>query len=202
MVWATWSGGAVWSTWSGARHRDHRDPLWASTVSRRLPEASSKICSFPLCRGGKQQSVSTPRPHGGHVVGGAPTYLGPQDDLPVSGHEQRAQGVLARHGADHLQRGPVPDLRRVAGGGEHGEVVGAEAQRAHVGAVAGEREARRLVGVGGAGARARGLQAVGLQRVVLQEQRHLQLAARARQAVHPPGKGEELGEESRARVLR
>lgn len=35
-------------TWSGARQRDHRAPSWASNVSRRLPEASSKICSFPL----------------------------------------------------------------------------------------------------------------------------------------------------------
>lgn len=35
-------------TWSGARHSDHKAPLWASTVSRRLPDANSKICSFPL----------------------------------------------------------------------------------------------------------------------------------------------------------
>lgn len=40
---AGWRG-----TWSGARHSDQRAPSWASTVSRRFPEASSKICSFPL----------------------------------------------------------------------------------------------------------------------------------------------------------
>lgn len=44
-------------TWSGARHRDHRAPSWASTVSRRVPDASSKICSFPLWQGKTKQNT-------------------------------------------------------------------------------------------------------------------------------------------------
>lgn len=36
------------ATWSGARQRDQRAPWWASSISRRLPEANSKICSLPF----------------------------------------------------------------------------------------------------------------------------------------------------------
>lgn len=78
---------------------------------------------------------------------------------------------------------PVPDFDGVPGRRQHGQVVGAEGQRAHVAAMAAQRQARRL-------ARRRRLvpqlQAVRLHRVVLQQQRHLQLAAAARQAVGPP----------------
>lgn len=52
--------------------------------------------------------------------------------------------------------------------------------------MAAQRQARRLVA---GGRRARGLQAVGLDGVVLQQQRHLQLAARTRQALRPSGGG-------------
>lgn len=131
-----------------------------------------------------------------------------QDDLSVSRHEQRAEGVFTRHGADHLQgrpetggdppvrpppprarrsrRGasPVPDFDGVSGGGQDGQVVRAEGQRPHVRPMAAERQAGRFVA---GGRRARGLQAVGLDGVVLQQQRHLQLAARTRQALRPSG---------------
>lgn len=81
-----------------------------------------------------------------------------------------------------LSLGPVPDLHRVPGGRQDGQVVRAEGQRAHVGAVAAQREASRLAGLGR-------LDAEGLHRVVLQQQRHLQLAAGARQELRPPGGG-------------
>lgn len=51
----------VMFTWSGARHRDHRAPSWASTVSSRLPEANSKICSFPLWQIKQTQHINNRR---------------------------------------------------------------------------------------------------------------------------------------------
>lgn len=69
---------------------------------------------------------------------------------------------------------PVPDFDGVPGGGEDGQVVRAEGQRADVGAVAAQREASRLIGCRHL---VRSLQAVGLDGVVLQQQRHLQLTA-------------------------
>lgn len=145
-----------------------------------------------------------------------PAYLGSHDDLPVSGHKHGAEGVFAGHGANHLQGRPetpgdvgcgqsaagwhrliesqlrrpfpsprpVPDLDRVPGGRQDGQVVRAEGQRADVGAVAAQREASRLAGVGR-------LDAEGLHGVVLQQQRHLQLAAGTGQTLHPPGRGDQ-----------
>lgn len=77
---------------------------------------------------------------------------------------------------------PVPDFDGVPGGGEDGQVVRAEGQRADVGAVAAQREASRLIG---RRRLVRSLQAVGLDGVVLQQQRHLQLTAGTRQTLHP-----------------
>lgn len=98
-------------------------------------------------------------------------------EAPLGSHrfsfEERAAGLLS----------PVPDFDGVPRGREDGQVVRAEGQRADVGAVAAQREASRLIG---RRRPVRRLQAVGLDGVVLQQQRHLQLAAGTRQAVHPP----------------
>ncbi|KAG7240374.1 hypothetical protein INR49_026945, partial [Caranx melampygus] len=136
----------IYITWSGARHRDHRAPSWASTVSRRLPEANSKICSFPLC------------------------------DRKHRWYKDGAEGVFTGHGADHLQSRPV------SGGGTSNFhlfqtlTVSPEAERT---ARLSELKAMVRTSVRWPP------MAVGLHRVVLQQQRHLQLAARTRQAVHP-----------------
>lgn len=79
-------------------------------------------------------------------------------------------------------RSPVPNFDRVSGGGQDGQVVRAEGQRPHVCPMAAERQATRLVA---GGLFVSGLQAVGLHGVVLQQQRHLQLATRARQTLRP-----------------
>lgn len=71
------------------------------------------------------------------------------------------------------QGSPVPNFDRVPRGGQNAQVVRAEGQRADIGAVPAECETRRLIGRGGL---VRSLQAVGLNGVVLQQQRHLQLA--------------------------
>lgn len=83
---------------------------------------------------------------------------------------------------------PVPHFDSVTGGREHGQVVWAEGQRADVGAVAAEREAGRLISCGGGGL-VWSPQAVGLHCVVLQQQRHLQLAASTWQTFHPSERG-------------
>lgn len=44
---------------------------------------------------------------------------------------------------------PVPHFDRVSRGGEDGQVVGAEGQRADISAVAAKGEASRLIGCGG-----------------------------------------------------
>lgn len=77
---------------------------------------------------------------------------------------------------------PVPNFDGVPRGREDGQVVRAEGQRAHIGAVASEREASRLIGRGGL---VWSLQAVGLDGVVLQQQCHLQLTTCTGQALRP-----------------
>lgn len=46
------------------------------------------------------------RPHGGSQSEAGVTHLSSQDDLSVPGDEERAEGVLAGHGPDHLQGRP------------------------------------------------------------------------------------------------
>lgn len=86
-----------------------------------------------------------------------------------------------------LARSPVPHFDGVSGGGQDGQVVRAEGQRPHVCPMAAERQASRLVA---GGLLVSGLQAVGLDGVVLQQQRHLQLATRTRQTLGPSARQE------------
>lgn len=93
--------------------------------------------------------------------------------------------TLQRHLSDKLVTepvSPVPNFDGVPRGGEDRQVIWAEGQRAHIGAVASEREASRLIGRGGL---VWSLQAVGLDGVVLQQQRHLQLTTCTGQALRP-----------------
>lgn len=89
------------------------------------------------------------------------------------GHGVRRR-IAKRHVFATRRVSPVPHFDRVSGGGEDGQVVRAEGQRAGVGAVAAQREASGLVGCRGLVSR---LQAVGFYGVVLQQQRHLEFTA-------------------------
>lgn len=102
------------------------------------------------------------------------------DELRLSDHPQDEN-------APAEARSPVPNFDGVSGGGEDGQVVRAEGQRPHVGPMAAERQASRLVA---GGLLLSGLQAVGLDGVVLQQQRHLQLATRTRQTQGPSARQE------------
>lgn len=82
---------------------------------------------------------------------------------------------------------PVPNFDGVSGGGEDSQVVWAEGQCAHICAVSTECEASRFISYGGL---VWGLQAVGLNCVILEQQNHLQLTTCTWQAVHPPERGQ------------
>lgn len=82
---------------------------------------------------------------------------------------------------------PVPNFDGVSGGGEDSQVVWAEGQCAHICAVSPECEASRFIGYGGL---VWGLQTVGLNCVILEQQSHLQLTTCTWQAVHPPERGQ------------